>query len=485
MARKQADDFDPPSEPIWELGLLDFIERASGGHYKAPIHFRKIVEAIERAEKLLSSRDVFAAPVQHGKTTLIEFAIAWLLLRHPDRAIIYLTYAQRKAEKHSRRIRRIYQECGGRLQADFNTIQEWKTEAGGGLLVTSRDGEITGNPAVHVFFDDPYKDRAEAESAETRELLEDKYSSEIVTRVAPGGSIQIIASRWHVDDLSGTRVRDGYQHVHLKAIDLAPTLDDHGEPETDDFGNVVMHEIALCPWGPDPRYPRDLSFLLSIRDGKDVTAYDWSSLYQGEPKPPGGGMFQGVHLVRADEMPAIVKFVPGGDFAYSVSGDRIALVGTAVCADGDLYIVKVGVWQASILEKLGDVRVWLFDFADENGRTPAIASYMSGPEIGTAKAMSQIEMSAGGPIRVDVMSAKYNKIVRAAKCARRWNARGIHVVADQDWTADFVRRVVGFTGLEGDRDDEVDALVSAHDRHFGAGSLKAPTGGFKRGARVM
>lgn len=289
---------DSAGRPVWELPLIDFIEAASRGRYRRPYHFREICEAIELAEQLTSARDVFAAPVQHGKTTLIEFAIAWILLRHPDRAIIYITYAQRKAEKHSRRIRAIYIACGGKLKADFNTIQQWQTDEGGGLLVTSRDGEITGNDAVHIFFDDPYKDRSEAESVETRDALEDKYSGEIVTRIAPGGSIQIIASRWHVEDLSGTRIRDGYKHVHLRAISLVPTLDDDGDPKTDDFGNAILHEVALCPDGPDPRYPRTLDFLKSIRDGKDVTAYDWSSLFQGEPSPPGGGYSKTLACLR-------------------------------------------------------------------------------------------------------------------------------------------------------------------------------------------
>jgi hypothetical protein len=49
-----------------------------------------------------------------------------------------------------------------------------------------------------------------------------------------------------------------------------------------------------------------------------------------------------------------------------------------------------------------------------------------------------------------------------------------------------VRLVKGFTGADGDVDDEVDALVAAHDRLMGtsAGSALAPSD-FLMGRRVM
>ena len=458
---------DDDADPIWNLGLEEFIERASKGRYKRPRHFAAIIEQLEACERLEGVRAVADAPVQHGKTTLVEFAIAWIILRHPDRPVIYMTYAQRKAEKHSRRIRAIYKQCGGNLSADFNTIQQWQTTAGGGLLATSRDGEVTGNDAVHVFFDDPYKDRAEAEDAEVREALEDKYSAEVVTRVAPGGSIFIIASRWHEEDLSGTRVRDGYWHVHLRAIETRQ--DENGE----------TYEVALCPDGPDPRYPRTIEFLRSIRDGKDVTEYDWFSLYQGEPRPKGGGLFQGVSLYTAAELAlvGVASYFIGADFAYSTGGDRIAIVVLALGRDGILYVVEVHVWQRSVLENLTLVRVAL------SGYTGArIGSYVSGPETGVLRHLARLEPASGGPIMVHPMPAVLSKYVRAGRTARRWNAKGVRVLQGAPWSDDFVRRVCGFTGLDGARDDEVDALVSAHDLAYAPAGFKRAkyTGGKRR-----
>lgn len=467
MQRTPRDDECESGPNLFGLSLLEFIEAASGGRHKSPHHLKAIADVITLAEQLTSARDVAVSPVQHGKTTLIEYAIAWILGRHPDRPIIYLTYAQRKAEKHSRRIRAIYTSCGGKLKSDFNTIQQWQTEQGGGLLVTSRDGEVTGNDAVHVFFDDPYKDREEAESVETRERLEEKFSSEVVTRVAPGGSIMIIASRWHEEDLSGVKIREGYRLTHLRAI----------ETIVEEDGTTT--ERALCPWGPDPKFPRTLEFLQGLRDGSDITEYDWASLYQGEPRPRGGGLFRNVFLYTRETMPKIVRVAIGADFAYSTGGDRIAIVVIGQGDDGILYILAVWTWRRSVLENLPLVRAALSEHPQA-----VIASYVSGPEVGVIKHLAKLEATSGGPIRVQPMPAKLSKYVRAGRTARRWNLGEIRVLQGAPWADDFIRVVCSFTGLEGQRDDETDALVSGHDILTIGETFKRDRG-FKSGARVM
>lgn len=438
------------TNPAEGVGLLEFCEATGEGRIHAPTHLAPAAEVIEDAEQRTGARFVIDAPVQHGKTTLIERAIAWILLRHPERPIIYLTYGQRKAERHSRNIRALYSNWGGRIQADFNTIHQWQTEAGGGLLAVGRDGEITGNPAAHVFFDDPYKNREEAESADIRQLLEDKLSAEIVTRVMPGGSIGIIASRWHQEDLSGTRAAAGWHRVHLRAI------------ERDDDGS----EVALCPWGPDPDAPRTLEFLRSIRDGGDVTDQDWHSLYQGEPRPRGAGIFGGVSYYDPTRMPAITRIVAGIDAAFSASssGDRCAVVVPGLGADGDVYVLTCQSWRMGIIEAEPLIHGALGPYAGA-----PIVTYASGPEVSAYRTLARNTP----PLRVAVLPARLSKYTRSQRTAARWNAGRIRVPQGAPWVAEFVRVVTGFTGADGARDDEVDALVAAHDVLVGAGASGA------------
>jgi hypothetical protein len=62
-----------------DLGLLDFVERASEGRMRAPTHLAGLVDVLERARGLQDVRAVVAAPVQHGKTSAGESAMPALV----------------------------------------------------------------------------------------------------------------------------------------------------------------------------------------------------------------------------------------------------------------------------------------------------------------------------------------------------------------------------------------------------------------------
>lgn len=453
-----------PDPELWRLPLLDFIEQQSGGRVSRPEHLAEYVALFEAADRGDTElRAVVDAPVQHGKTTVAEWGIAWLLLRHPDWPIMYVTYDVRKAEKHSRRIRKLFLECGGQIKEDFNTIHQWETTENGGLLATSRDGDLTGNPARLILFDDPYKNYEEAADADVRERLEEKFANEAVTRMAPRSAIIIVASRWHEDDLSGTKVAEGFQHVHLEAI----RVDEHGE------------EHALCPWGPDPRVPRDLEWLRGVRaslveSGREST---WWSLYQGSPRPTGAGLFKDA-TYHEGELPRIVRWAWGVDLAFSAGakGDRTALVLLGLGEDGIVYVLHVWSVRQGIVEARASVRGHLAMQPDA-----PIATYASGPEIGSYQSLA----AERDPIRVAVMPARFSKYVRARRTAERWNAGKLRVPSGRPWGAAFVRLVKAFTGADGEVDDEVDGLVAAHDRLMVGSASEGSKGGWTVGRRRM
>src|SRR5699024_9188367 len=64
-------------------------------------------------------------------------------------------------------------------------------------------GGITGIGGHIVIIDDPFKDRASADSPTIRRKVWDWYTSTLYTRLAPGGGVLVINTRWHMADLSG------------------------------------------------------------------------------------------------------------------------------------------------------------------------------------------------------------------------------------------------------------------------------------------
>lgn len=444
-------DRRPTEDPTEvDFALLDLSSTMAEMGMARPTHLRPLVDLLEAVARGERVRAVVAAPRQHGKSETAKFAIAWILRRRVVN-IALCTYGQDYSSKRSREVRQLYQRMGGKLSADHNTIAEWRAPDGRGLIATSPGGPLVGHTVHFALIDDPFKGRAEAEVLANRELAHEWLRSDLTGCLTPNGSIIIIASRYHEDDLSGRCIRAGWQHVHLPAI-----CDAEGDP----LGRAIGE--PLCPWGPNPEEPRTLEFLRGLEH--EMGPYDWDSLMQGRPRPRGGALFQNATLY--DELPTLERVDVGVDLAYSSAGDWIALVVMGLGSDGVIYVLHVARWQKSIVEALPMFRAEL----DAHGAGAQLASYVSGPERGVLQLLAMNER----PILIHGMPARWNKMYRAEKAATRWNRGGIQVRRGAPWADAFVREVCGFTGLDG-VDDQVDALVSGHDWMMLAGALSAPS----------
>jgi hypothetical protein len=280
---------DRRPEELAPVGLVDLDLPAFMEHHgqSNPTHLAPVVDVITEAAKGKALRVVIAAPRQHGKTTVLLHAVPWILARTPKRRVAYATYGQQFAGTQSRVMRAIARSSGVRLSDDMNTIQQWDTAEGGGLLATSVDGPLTGHSVGIGLVDDVFKGRAEAESMERRDLAWSWLRGDLMGCIGPKGSILMVGSRYVEDDPAGRAIRQlGWDEIRLPAI----CDDEDADPLHRRLGD------PLCPWGPDPNEPRDLAFLLAKR--AEVGEFEWSSLYQGRPQPRSGSLFKGTHTYR-------------------------------------------------------------------------------------------------------------------------------------------------------------------------------------------
>lgn len=125
------------------------------------------------------------------------------------------------------------------------------------------------------------KNRQEAESKTYRERLWDEYQSTVATRLHAGGSIIIILTRWHEDDLAARLLNPEYGKVEdWKVISLPALCED---PATDQLGR--QEGEALWPLGG---YDEEWA----AQKKESVGTYAWNSLYQQHPSPSAGGLFK-------------------------------------------------------------------------------------------------------------------------------------------------------------------------------------------------
>lgn len=414
--------------------LVDFIPYASP-RYMAPRHLAPLLQRFEAAVDGEPQRVCCSAPPRHAKTESVLHVPAYALRRDPSLTLSYSTYAEQLSRSKSRKARALVSSLGIETAG---TVNEWRTEEGGGLLAGGVGGPLTGHGVNIAIVDDPYKNRVQAESAAYRSSLSDWTRDVLMTRVEPGGSIFVFATRWTPDDIIGELTGEGFEYINLPALDA--------------------NETSLWPerWSADAMRARR----------EEVGPFTWDSLFQGNPRPRGGRVFNDVHTYSA--LPAVYRGAFGLDVSYSAktSSDWTVAV-RMLWAAGYFYVVDMARFQ--LQPHVGAPR--LKALASSHPADPW-RWYLSGTEQGSA-----------GFLQADVpllqpMPATADKFIRAMDYAAAWNNGKVLVPAEAPWLEDFVTEHASFTGVKDRHDDIVDAAVAAFDVLNGGGAfgpLTAPT----------
>ncbi len=399
-----------------------FIAKIPGFH--RPEHLRPYLDVLERSRRE-PVRAVVAAPPRHGKSeSTLAFIVQSLILDPCDR-LGYATYAAEFSEQQAKRAAFIAELAGLKLKE--KRASYWRTHEGGEVIWTSIGGPLTGKGVRKLFVDDPVKGRAEAESATYREAAWQWFNAVAYTRLEPGGSIVCMATRWHPDDLSGRLIGQGWTPYNLKAI-----------------GNDGR---ALWP----ERYPLDALEKIRLQIGE----YEWSSLYQGEPRSKGGRVFGDVHFY--DALPTEGYRVSiGADFAYTSKNYSDYSVAVVLLERGGVHYVADVVRQQVEAPMF---RRTLKALRDKwRGR---VTAYIGGTEKGVIDFMKLSENGSPDGLDLNALPAIVDKFARAQPAAASWNAGKLLLPRSAPWLDAFTSELVGFTGVSDRHDDQVDALAGA------------------------
>jgi predicted phage terminase large subunit-like protein len=378
-------------------------------------------------------------------------------MQDPTAEIAYVTHTADLAYSKSRKMRELAEQCGVKIKHGASGVKEWWTEAGGRVIATGVGGPLTGRGCHWLIIDDALKNREEAESAIIRQKHWDWLTSTAMTRVEPGGSILVNATRWHDDDLIG-RIQDEFPDwigIHM------PAIYESQDPLT---GQLIQRPLWPSRW--------TLAELAKKR--RLVGEYDWASLYQGLPRPKGGRMFGAATrydlpmIVRSDKP---YKIIIGADPAATekTSADYSCAVVMAVSGEfntldfrGDiLEVYRAQVTIPEFVCRLRDLAVkWGAPIAVE-----AVAGFKAVPQMlrNLDKRLHIIEAPALG-----------DKFTRALPVAAAWNdplGGRIRVPQSADWLQDFLNEVEKFTGVKDAKDDQVDALAHTYN----AAQMLVPT----------
>lgn len=314
-----------------------------------------------------------------------------------------------------------------------------------------------------LIIDDFLKNREEANSQTIRDSIWQWYSSTAYTRLAPGGGVLVIATRWHDDDLVGrliAKMRDEDEPGDQFEIVKYPAIAEHDEYRLPS-GKLISLPAegakllrkkgeALHP----ERWPLDR--LLKIKAA--VTPDDWAALYQQDPQASTSAIFTAdmVRYYDPAELPKRLVYYTFWDLAIGQKQTNDWTVGTTVGVDeqDNIWVVNVqrGRWDAmEIVDRMIDTyRTYHEDMIGvEKGHiSMAIGPFLQKriDESPDAKGMGFFEVPTGNR----------DKVARSRSIQGRMKQGKVRYPRQAPWLKGHLDELFAFD--KGKFDDQVDSI---------------------------
>lgn len=248
---------------VLQTPALDLIDRAAAG-----VLFGDV------------TRQQIYAPPQTGKSQRISrWTPLCALADDPTLRIALISADAELARRWGRAIRRDVRnnpDLGITLQADSQAAGRWETTAGGELFCAGYATGTTGRPIDLLIIDDPFKDRAAAESETIRDRVWEFWENDGGLRAR---RVILMHTRWHDDDLAGRLIKREPSEWSVLSIPAIAETDD--DPLGRDIGQEI--QSANPKLHPPGYYPK--------MEAK-TSPYVWASLYQQRPQLAQGNIFK-------------------------------------------------------------------------------------------------------------------------------------------------------------------------------------------------
>ncbi|CQR59286.1 terminase large subunit domain-containing protein [Streptomyces leeuwenhoekii] len=415
----------------------------------------RIYQRIAAGERI---RAMVTMPPRAGKSRRTSrWGPTWYLRRQPDHRFMLASYAAHLADDHGRWIRNTITEhaptLGIRLKYGSQAANRFDIDGHeGGMVTAGVGGPLTGRGAHVACVDDPFKGSEDAGSPTQRERVWDWWQSVLLTRLEPQGSVLLVNTRWDDDDLSGRLLRE----------------------EPDDWIVIDLPAIALSaddPLGRKPGealWPERYNADDYARIRKSVGERVWWALYQQQPRPLEGGVwqwawitgnrispaaFRGVNLTRT-----LIAIDPSG--GAGTANDETGIMAAARDEAGELYLFAdhsgrhgANSWgrEACLLALDSDADAFVVETNFGGDMTRQVLT-QAWQELQRAGSITNQPMP-----RIIEVNAKQGKRLRAEPIAQLYEQGRVHHVGEFDT---LERQMV--TWVPGmDSPDRMDAAVHA------------------------
>jgi len=427
----------------WRLTPATMAVKLTEGRWIPAKHLLYISTIVATEIAKGNARIILTMPFRHGKSEFLSINTPiWFLEKWPEKYVMNLTYGADLATDFSTRVRDTFLNpdlehlLTTRLNRKKLRADRFLTAAGGGLTAAGIGGPITGRGADLMLIDDYIKNHEEALGVAGHKKVFEWFKSTAYTRLEPGGSLVVLATRWDYKDLIARLISD-LPHENWTVINL-PMYAEVNDPIGREIGEVLWPE----------RYPLEAC----QRIEKTLGTYWFAAQCQQNPKQSMAGQDLGSKLkvVKEDQLPPMseLKTIRAWDLAASeAEGDWT--VGFKMARHAEtrrLYILDVKRKQnsphknklliAACAEADGHgVKIWMEQEPGSSGKT------VIGDYVILLKTYSFSGERASGPI--EVRSGPFTAAIEA----------GSVYMLEADWNEDLREEMDGFPG--GEHDDQM------------------------------
>ena len=260
--------------------LIEFCKRMQSDYIVGKHHriLANMLMGIERGEK---DRICVNIPPRHGKSQLVSiFFPAWFLGRNPNKKVMMVSHTTDLAVDFGRKVRNLISTEEYRsifptvsLAQDSKSAGRWNTNVGGEYYACGIGSALAGRGADLLLIDDPHSEQDVINgNFEVVAKAYEWFTFGARTRLMPGGSVAIIQTRWHMDDLTGRVVRDMVNNKlsdQYEVVEFPAILDIKGKKT----GKIT----------PKPLWPEFFDLDALLRTKASMPTFQWNAQYQQQP----------------------------------------------------------------------------------------------------------------------------------------------------------------------------------------------------------